>query len=260
VGGWGGGGHHGSSRSMATTFQSASPSSIIHKIPSTLTGLTLPCIAHIIAQSENGQHTHSISLHISTSENVHCIYQHERTDMGPGMGTGTDNTPIHQYTHIFTPWVHHTPYVHIHPHHYPHTGTYTPALLHHTYIYTRTQVQDSIFTNIQTHKYICTIRTYTPAHMYTFEYLHTHTQENHSVSSLYTQESHVCRQIDTHTYIDTHTRQTHIHTYHLIIAQAIEVVTSIYGGSLTYILRHINSPTPSPLEIDRYTHTQTDEP
>ena len=153
--------------------------------------------------------------------------------------------------------------------------------IHHTYIYTRTITR----TQVHIHPHYYTIRTYTPAHRCKIQFLqtskhiniyapyghihphtcthlniYTHTQENHSVSSLYTQESHVCRQIDTHTYIDTHTRQTHIHTYHLIIAQAIEVVTSIYGGSLTYILRHINSPTPSPLEIDRYTHTQTHEP
>ena len=227
-----------------------------------INGNDLPISFTFVDHAQNTQHFdrphfalhcvyHCIYQHERTGNTLiayHCIYQHQRTCIVYiNMRERTwDRAWVQaQTTHRYTS-------THIYLHH-----GYT---IHHTYIYTRTQVQDSIFTNIQTHKYICTIRTYTPAHMYTFEYLHTHTQENHSVSSLYTQESHVCRQIDTHTYIDTHTRQTHIHTYHLIIAHAIEVVTSIYGGSLTYILRHINSPTPSPLEIDRYTHTQTHEP
>ena len=55
--------YQGSSRSITTTFQSASPSSIIHRMPSTFTGRTLPCLVnHISIISQPYQYSWSISV------------------------------------------------------------------------------------------------------------------------------------------------------------------------------------------------------
>jgi hypothetical protein len=62
---------------MATTFQSASPSSIIHRIPNTFTGLTLPCYTHTHTHRHTHTHTHTHShMHAHARMHLCVLYMH----------------------------------------------------------------------------------------------------------------------------------------------------------------------------------------